>query len=170
MPTPKQKPGKSEQEVETPTDFFDAVCETFGDPILDFAANKANAKAAVWLGPGGEYEDALADNIMSWANLLHFHGGRYDHRALAWLNPPFSNITPWVELAAKARPFGHVLVLVPAAVGANWYRDWVANFADVYSVGRMKFVGHANQYPKDLLLLHYWNLSGGKFKRWEWNS
>lgn len=46
-----------------------------------------------------------------------------------------------------------ILMLVPASVGSNWYRDFVFRKAQtVFINGRIKFLGQMQPYPKDLML------------------
>jgi len=158
---PEQKPGKSEQVVRTPFEFIDAVVNMFGGFEYDLAALSTNAVGAYYFGPDHRFEYQRDSLEATWP-----------HGVNCWLNPPYANITPWVKKSAihvvKASLRTSIFLLVPASVGANWYRDWVQPFADVYSVGRMKFVGHEDVYPKDLILAHYWKLGGYKFRHWKW--
>jgi phage N-6-adenine-methyltransferase len=159
---PKQKRGSSEQTVETPPEFIDAVQDTFGPFSFDLAATPENAQARLHFGPG-----APADRENSLT-------AKWPEGCLSWLNPPYDPITPWAQKCAiharRSKPQTHILMLVPASVGANWYRDYVLPFADVYSVGRLHFIGSPDPYPKDLVLCHYWALGGHKFKHWNWLS
>jgi phage N-6-adenine-methyltransferase len=159
MSPPKPNRGKSEQVVETPPVFVNAVMDTFGFFDYDLAAHAGNAQANIYYEP-----DAHPSRLDSLA-------AEWPREGLCWLNPPYADIAPWAQKCATTVTSGsalRILMLVPASVGANWYRDHVAPFADVYSVGRMKFVGHVDQYPKDLILCQYWKLGGGKFRHWSW--
>lgn len=164
---PKQKPGTSEQTVETPPEFIAAVELMFGHLGWDLAALKSNSKAICYLGPDHDECNAqLRDSLqVNWSALCGRHG-------VNWLNPPFSHIAPWAAKCAYHAAINgtQVLMLVPASIGSNWYETWVAPNADVYSVGRMKFVGHDHLYPKDLILAHFWKLGGNKLKRWRWEK
>lgn len=147
--------GKGNNNASTPMVFINAVVKKFGLLTIDLACTRANAKA-----PLGLYHDEDVDALMvPWA--------KYCMAAispLAWLNPPFTNITPWArKCAAEVQLGARTLLLVPASVGANWYWDWVVPYADVYSVGRMVFDDCYDKdgklittpYPKDLILAHY---------------
>jgi phage N-6-adenine-methyltransferase len=149
--------GSSEQSVETPPEFMAAVKRRYGllgGFFWDLAASPENAKAPKFFT---EADDSLAQEWPAVSGFFQF----------CWLNPPYSNIGKWVEKAAKS-PQTQLLMLVPASVGTNWYRDWVLPFAATTVLnGRITFVGHANPYPKDLMLLHY----GGTprtFDIWTW--
>lgn len=141
---PHQKPGRSKQDYRTPPIFLDAVRRRFGLTAfaIDLAASDDNAVAPLWYT---EAEDALKQ---PW---------RTKGREMGWLNPPFASIGPWVEKAWKESRIGaRVLVLLPAAVGANWWRDWVDGKCFVLFLnGRLTFVGEADAYVKDCVLLVY---------------
>lgn len=159
---PAQKPGKSEQAVCTPPEFLSAVVNMFGDLDFDLAALETNRVYGLpYFGPDHPAEECRDGLAATWP-----------YQGLAWCNPPFGNIQPWAETCARVSTLTalHTLMLVPASVGANWYRDYVAPFADVYSIGRLTFVGHSNPTPKDLILCHYWRLGGQKFTHWAWRK
>ena len=162
---PKQQPGTSEQTVGTPQVFIDAVERDFGPLWWDLAAVSTNKKAPRYLGPDQEYIPHRDSLTVQWSTL----NVKYANN---WLNPPFSKIGPWArKCAIETRVYPmRICMLVPASIGANWYDQWVTPFADVYSVGRMKFEGHGQGYPKDLILAHYWKLGGHKLKRWRWEK
>lgn len=153
--------GKGNNNAETPAVFINAVTKKFGPLDVDLAANIGNHKAPLWLGPGSTITPKLGQpppynsfDFDCWHTLS----------GLCWLNPPFTNITPWAKKCSEEVQLGaRILLLVPASVGANWYWDWVVPFADVYSVGRMVFDNCYDKYgklittpyPKDLILCHY---------------
>lgn len=160
---PKQKPGKSEQIVCTPDDFLLRLQEKFGPIEFDLAANAANAIVPAFYGPSSPFaEDAL--NV-SWPKTC-----------LNFINPPFGMIKgkngfawkAWHEMTVGAE----TLMLVPAAVGSNWFRDYVLGKADVYFLNpRLTFKNHTQVYPKDLLLCHYKEQTATpKCTMWEWDK
>lgn len=160
---PKQKPGNSKQDYQTPPEFLAAVrnrlrIENF---YLDIAASAENAVCDNYLT---EEDDALS-SVRTWQPLDGYGGW-------AWLNPPYAHIEPWVAKAAKEAQRGaHIAVLVPASVGADWWRDWVEPFAyQSYLNGRLKFVGVKDYYPKDCALLLYtpWQYMGHEI--WNWRA
>lgn len=160
MAEPRQKPGRSKQDVGTPEDFLQAVKDTLGIDAFycDLAATDENRKAGLYLSPE---IDALS---VPWT----FRDG------WCWLNPEFSNIAPWVQKSyeSAAHDGVHIAVLVPAAVGSNWWRDWVHDKADVrFLNGRITFDGHTQPYPKDCALLLYSPPSiacRGSYDVWTW--
>lgn len=163
---PAQKPHRSEQAVGTPRHFLDAVEGAFGPLAIDLAAVCGNAVCVSYLGPDHPREDRRDSLLVPWSLAL---GGCVAPGSFAWLNPEFENIGKWASKCVhETRVWLNVLMLVPASVGSVWYREIVQPHADVYSVGRMKFVGHDHLYPKDLILCHFWRLGGNKFKHWQW--
>jgi hypothetical protein len=92
--------------------------------------------------------------------------------SLNWCNPPFSKIGPWLEKARSSAAQGYTsLVLIPASVGANWWRDHVHRKCDVsFLNGRLTFNGHDKPYPKDLALLVYYDNPFGDYAYgvWDW--
>lgn len=97
----------------------------------------------------------------------------------AWLNPPYANIRPWVARAyGQSRGFttmrrkgANIAMLVPAGVGANWWRDYVDKKAMVWFLnGRLTFVGCETCYPKDCALLLYGPDVAPGYDVWHWQS
>ena len=154
--------GQSVQDVETPKDLLDAVVRRWGPLAIDLAATEANRKADRWLGPGSPIaEDAL---VKGWAAQID---------GTAWLNPPFGDLGPWAKKCSEwlgcCVVGSAVLLLVPASVGSNWWRDHVDGKADVHFLnGRVKFVGHTGPYPKDLALCVYGDPPG--YHVWNWRA
>ncbi len=141
---PEQKPGRSKQDYGTPPEFWTVVLDRLGIGSfdIDLAANDENTLSSRFYTAE---DNAL---IRPW---------KIDD-GWNWLNPPFGRIAPWVEKAyGELRLFrAQTAVLVPAAVGSNWWRDWVHEKAHVLFLnGRITFVGASDPYPKDCALLLY---------------
>ena len=154
---PQQKPGKSKQDYETPTDLVRAIEDAFHASFtVDLAAHAGNAKVPNYVGPGSPWgEDSLA---VDWSL---FPGD-------AWLNPPFSDIEPWAEKCATTVRRGRIFLLTPASVGSNWYLAHVHGRAHVVAISpRVTFVGAADPYPKDLIVSVWSGIRGG-FSCWRW--
>lgn len=153
---PAQKPGRSKQDYCTPKEFLEAVCDRFviEQFVLDVAASADNAIAP-------NYYDEADDGLKQvwWAD------------GWTWCNPPYANIRPWVEKAWNESLAGaQVAMLIPASVGANWWRDWVHDKAHVWFLnGRLSFDGIA-PYPKDLALLIYTPHVKGGYRVWDWRT
>jgi phage N-6-adenine-methyltransferase len=165
---PKQRPKRSKQDYGTPWELIKAVCRRLQIPqfSLDIAASPDNAKAPNF------YTETDNGLEKPWLRMCNGHWN--------WCNPPFGNIVAWVEKAAKEADLGaHTAVLVPASVGANWWRDWVEPYAyQSYLNGRFTFegapinskTGKPDPYPKDCAILLYtpWGFTGHEI--WNWRG
>lgn len=153
---PAQKPGKSEQVVCTPPDFLKALKNKLGikEFSWDLAADESNAVAAKFYT---EEDDAL---IQPWTV-----GG------WAYCNPPYADIEPWVAKAGIESQMGaNVAMLLPASTGSNWWKHYVHEKCLVLLLnGRIKFIGHTNYYPKDLVTLIYSPYARG-YNVWTWRE
>mgnify|MGYP001569823111 CR=1 FL=1 len=157
---PKQKPGRSKQDYATPVEFMDAAKNYLGISAFeaDFAADVQNAKGLLYW----DIEiDSLSMNRGSWRAIVANGWG--------WLNPPFAHITPWAKRCKELKEDGgKIALLVPAAVGSNWFRDYVFRVANVIALnGRLSFDGIA-PYPKDCMLCLYGDEPG--FDVWNWRN
>lgn len=154
MTMPIQKPGRSKQDYGTPVEFLQAVKRrlNISEFSVDLAASDTNAKAQLFLS---EEDNSLNEE--------------WQYGGWCWLNPPFSSISPWVEKASNSP--SHIAMLVPASVGANWWRDWVHNKAHVILLnGRLIFEGETLPYPKDCALLLYTPFINGGYEVWDWRQ
>lgn len=169
----------SSGDIWTPQVFIEAVEGRFGPLSWDLACSSQNRKAPMGLTDYGG-QDSLQVN---WHELQVPPTRQLEGvtKVLCWLNPPFRAIAPWARKCAVEKKQGaEILLLVP--LGAqNWYWDWVQPYADVYWVGRMVFDNCYNKrgelvttnYPKDLILAHYWKgspLVKGRPVRWRWQA
>ena len=163
MTIPKQQPGKSKQDWQTPPELLKAIrkrlhIENF---ILDVAASNENAVCDFYLT---EEDDALS-SVRSWINTDY-------PKDWVWCNPPYNNIPDWVYKAVNESSIGaHIAMLIPSSVGSNWWRDWVEPYAYILHLnGRIKFVGAKDYYPKDCSLLLYtpMRLTGSQI--WNWKN
>lgn len=105
-----------------------------------------------------------------WAGDIRAVQGQY--HGWAWLNPPFDDIEPWVQKACEESAKGlGLLMLVPASVGANWWRDYVQRYAYALHLNpRVTFVGALAPYPKDCSVLIYSPLRLIGSETWTWRS
>jgi hypothetical protein len=160
---PRQKPHRSVQEVQTPQELLLAIAEEFRVMCWarDLAASASNSVSAVqsqYYGPGSQLgEDSLT--------------AEWPINGDCWLNPPFGDLEPWVAKCAEQRDrVGRIFVLLPAAMGANWFLRHVWNRAHVVLLTpRVTFVGHSSPYPKDILLAVYSAVRGG-VSAWRWKT
>lgn len=149
----------------------------------DFAADAANRKAETWWD---ERINSLSRASGAWADACRGGWG--------WLNPPFKDISPWAEKCKLTRAAGgQVAFLVPAGVGANWFRDHVDGHALVLFLnGRLCFIKnwqttidpatlregngpprfYASEplYPKDCILCLYSQLVTPGYEVWTWRE
>jgi phage N-6-adenine-methyltransferase len=153
---PQQKPGRSEQVVATPLDFLSKVKTRLGidDFVMDLAATDDNT-----VTEKGWYTEEQNSLNQNW----YFDGW-------CWLNPPYSDIRPWVSKACDEADKGaHIAMLVPASTGSNWWHNYVDGAAYItFLNGRITFIGHDKPYPKDLALLLYAPFLMGGSCIWRW--
>jgi phage N-6-adenine-methyltransferase len=147
---PKQKPGRSKQDYETPADLIAAIKQRFAieNFAFDFAADSRNTKAKKYWSV---LDDSLSKSPEVWAQQCREGWG--------WLNPPFANIKQWAWRCRAAMNHGaDILLLVPASVGSGWYRDYIDGEPGVkvsFLNGRPHFdKQHPTWgYPKDCMLV-----------------
>jgi len=105
----------------TPNEVFAELDARYGPFHLDAAANKHNHKCPIWLGPGSPVgvTDALAKD---W-------DARYVGTGLlrAFMNPPYSNPTPFVKKAWEQAHAGNCMVtmLLPSTTEVGWWKAFV---------------------------------------------
>ena len=160
---PLQKPGRSEQSVQTPPEFLKAVKRLLGidDFSFDLAADEKNSVA------GPYFFDEAQDSLkQKWSDVCGHRLG------WAWLNPPYAKLGPWLAKCAEESERGAwIAVLVPNSPGANWWFEHVQGKGYVTNLRqRIKFVGHTNYYPKDLALILYAPYLQGGQCWWKWRG
>jgi phage N-6-adenine-methyltransferase len=155
---PKQKPGRSKQDYETPDLFIKAVKDRLKikEFTVDLAADMFNTKAAFFYS---EEDNSLVQDWAQWE-------GQW-----CWLNPPFEKIEPWVKKAYEESRLGaQICVLVPSSF-ADWWWDWVEGKAYVVHLhGRLTFKGETTAYPKDCSLLVYTPFGFKGSELWDWKA
>lgn len=156
---PRQKPGKSKQDVETPEDLLSAIKRRwrFTSFDCDLAAESEKiSKGLIYIGPE---QDSL---VAAWP----LYG-------MNWLNPEFGQITDFSARCAhwtrspKRDDRSRLFLLVPASVGTHWF--WRHCFPHALNLAlqpRVTFVGHEHAFPKDLMLSVFGETPG--FGRWRW--
>jgi phage N-6-adenine-methyltransferase len=163
MSMPEQKPGRSKQDWCTPKELLNAIRKRLGIQKfdIDLAATGQNAVSEIYFAED-EHGGALAPH-KQW----HWQRGGW-----CWCNPPYADIGPWVARACdEAIKGGQIAMLVPASVGAEWWKQYVDTHAYVLFLnGRITFVGASDPYPKDCALLLYtpWRATGNQI--WNWRE
>jgi hypothetical protein len=161
----------SRQDYKTPADFMTAVARRFGPIAFDLAAHAANKQSpnyfAPCTGPAGPMPrdvDAFGMDAFdhSWSLLSDSLFARkkepgHHVRGLLWLNCEFNDIEKWARRCCREAALGaNILLLTPAAVGANWFRDLIAGHGDIYLLnGRLSFIP-GQTYNKDCMLTHFY--------------
>lgn len=188
MKMPVQKPGKSKQDYGTPWELIRAVEARWGKLTIDLAAhdNGDNAKAPEWVGESQNY-------LLGTLNV-----GLDD---LCWCNPPFDDIGSWAaKWRADAAEGAPIISLVPASIGAGWFKRYVCGGGTVPDAARVvalegripfqgchtmkdgvpkcggdEFCDGCSPYPKDCMLL-LWGLQSDAalphfpFEVWSWRE
>ena len=93
-----------------------------------------------------------------------------DGLGLVFVNPPYSDVTPWIRKAAAEAARGvEIVMLLPADTSTRWFHGELvgraAHHADaiLYYRRRVKFLG-ANGSPKFPSLLAYWGADSARFR------
>lgn len=148
--------GKSKQDFATPKDFRDAVVAKFGFPSFDLAASATNYFASSDSEYFGVEHNSLTKD---WSEFL----------GLLWLNCPFGNIAPWANKCYQESKKGaHILFLIPASVGSNYWAEFVHDKSRVYFLRpRLCFDGE-NGFPKDIVLIEYGPQVHFGYECWRW--
>ena len=126
MTTPTRPSNWTTDDWATPQPFVDHLARTFGRFHLDPCATKQTAKAPnVYTKP----QDGL----------------RRRWYGRVFLNPPYSDVAPWVQKAAESvqatGPCSLVVALLPPCLDTAWFHDWVLPFAELHFVrGRVSFL------------------------------
>lgn len=168
---PKQKPGLSKQDYCTPPEFLAALKRRLCIKRFwcDLAASKDNA-VAEWF-----YTEEDNSLLQCWnSEECNYFIPKWDAGEWAFCNPPFAKIKPWVFKASMEAMYGaQVAILVPAAVGSNWWKHWVHDNAHVLFLnGRLSFIPDKPKwlYPKDCAILLYTPHSRGGYEVWNWRE
>lgn len=116
----------------TPVDVIRKLEAEFGRFDLDPCATDETAKADSYFT---KEEDGLAQH---WSGLV-------------FVNPPYSNVTPWVEKAIAECALGNArsLLLLPNNTDTAWFHDLVLKHCHVrFLRGRIAFLGHDGEPVK----------------------
>lgn len=114
---------------------------------IDGAANKDNAVFKHWIGKGGMFPDFLDENLgeqllksitfISQSSLVGL-------RPAIFVNPPYSDVTPFLKQAKALRDQGiKVVLLLNNDKSTQWYQNHIRNVAnEVIDItgGRIAFI------------------------------
>lgn len=138
----------------TPPELFAALHAEFCFQ-LDAAASEENHLCNAWIG---EEQNCLTTN---WANEF------FMDRAYAWVNPPYSDIGPFVRKAADENKWASVgvVMLVPADTSVGWFNEAIQTASEVRFItgGRLAFINAGTGKPVSgnnkgsmLIIWHPW--------------
>jgi len=172
----------SKQDYRTPSDLMAACYKHFGPVGFDLAATAENAQHERYFAPDVIIEIKGTGKTKEIIRHPHHDPKAYGHDAfthswvevsrkfgLLWLNCEFNAIADWSDRCRREGAEGaQILLLTPAAVGANWFVDSIASFADVYYLkGRPAFIP-GQTYNKDCMISHFGPRASGMSFVWDW--
>jgi len=116
---------------QTPKKLIDSLKREFRF-TLDVAASIENKICGSWID---ESQNAL---ITKWADA-----------GVNWCNPPYSDITPWVNKAIEQHQLGKTIVmLVPSDTSVKWFKLAYESCTEVRFIsGRISFINSETQKP-----------------------
>jgi len=127
---------RKSDEWETPQYLFDRLHKEFHF-WLDAAATKENRKCEEWIDAG--------DNSL-WVNWTYImEPGNWS----VWLNPPYSQIGPFMKKAFIESEKGvRVVCLIPSRTDTKWWHEYVMQATEIRFIkGRLKFGNSKNSAP-----------------------
>lgn len=171
------RPISPNQTVSTPRELLDAIELRFGRIVYDLAAHRGNKVCYYFFGDPerlGESDPCMIglDGLTSewpetpvkeqvlWPILGPLPCPVYGP-TWGWCNPPFKACGAWAEKAYREfqRPRDtarNYMLLVPASVDSNWYREFVEPVAiRLFLNPRITFPPEKNPFPKPMMLALY---------------
>ena len=123
-------PANIKDSWQTPKEIFDSLDNEF-DFTCDVAASLENRLCAYHFT---EEFNALDEEVWGSVN---------------WCNPPYSNITPWVNKAIEQHKLGQTTVmLIPADTSVKWFKLAYESCNEVRFIsGRISFINADTQKP-----------------------
>lgn len=114
---------------QTPKELFNTIDKEFNF-VCDVAASYKNTFCKAYLD---EEQNSL---LCSWGSVN-------------WCNPPYSNITPWVNKTIEQHELGKTIVmLVPADTSVKWFKLAYESCNEVRFIsGRISFINADTQKP-----------------------
>lgn len=113
---------------------------------IDGCANDENKCCAIWFGPLNDHPQTnswLGNNFLA-EEVPEILAKWYLNRKSIYVNPPYSNVTPFIQQAKRLRNAGHtVVMLLNNDKSTQWYQNHIHNVAnEVIDIigGRIAFV------------------------------
>lgn len=148
------------QDVGTPPELIAALQFVFGPIYKDLAGSEVNHVVEDWISPE---EDSLSFETewpcweLQWLENELTAAQGYPHWTIngwSYLNPPYGNLKTgdWFARCVGEMEEGrHIIVVIPASVGARWWKKWIEPYAWVIPLGvRPQFVGYNNSNARDI--------------------
>lgn len=118
---------------QTPEYFFNWLNKRF-DFDIDGCANESNALCANWVGKGSP----LGSDFLETKTPYPYRNLRF------YVNPPYSDVTPFLKAAKELKDKGHLVVmLLNNDKSTQWYQNHIHNVAsEVIDItgGRIAFI------------------------------
>lgn len=116
---------------QTPLPIFESLNKEFNF-VCDVAASRENKLCNMYFDEDGNALDVNCNWFKS-----------------NWCNPPYSNITPWVQKAKVEHEKGKTIVmLVPADTSVKWFKEAYNSCNEVRFIsGRLAFINTETQKP-----------------------
>lgn len=127
---------------QTPKYFFRWLEKRVGWFDIDGCANEQNTLCDSWIGEGSFIPDFLASDTV---NLIDdYHEDYLNGPLRIFVNPPYSDVTPFLKRAKELRDAGYLVVmLLNNDKSTQWYQQHVHNVAnEVIDIvgGRVAFI------------------------------
>ena len=137
---PTMRRHHSNQAHETPWELISAIEKRFGLIEIDLAATAKNRKAGRFIT---KKENSLK---CDWTKMLNGE--------LAYLNPEFDPVTPWIDKSIEEKLKGaRFVALLQGSMDANWFWKMLRHCGHVYALEpRVTFEGEKDVFPKPLVL------------------
>lgn len=91
-----------------------------------------------------DYENSLANPIFYESDIRDALACEW--KGICWCNPPYSNISPWIEKAIISNAI--TVMLIPSPNGESYYGKLIENSHEIAIQGRISFIG-ADGKPKN---------------------
>ncbi|WP_338381200.1 phage N-6-adenine-methyltransferase [Escherichia coli] len=131
-------PAEHRDSWRTPPEIFAALNAEFVFQ-LDAAASEKNRLCRLFIS---QEQNTLTT---SWPEAMGYASG------YVWLNPPYSNISPFVKKAATENKFSSVgcVMLLPADTSVGWFHEAIQTASEVrfITAGRLAFINPLTEKP-----------------------